>query len=202
MKSSKPLAKAGRPRTFCAEQALDHAMKVFWEKGYEGSSLPDLTAAMGMNRPSLYAVFGNKQELFHKALERYGATRMGFFDRALALPTARAVVERVLIDYIAVQTEAGSPRGCLRINCALACGDDAQPVRDELAAARAGCELKLRQRLQRAVAEGDLAPDADPELLARYVMSLAQGMAVQASGGVTRAQLLPLVALAMRAWPG
>lgn len=193
--------KAGRPRTFDAEQALDCAMKVFWEKGYEGSSLPELTRAMGMNRPSLYAVFGNKEQLFHKALEHYSDTRMKFFDEALALPTARAVVECLLTQYVDAQTECESPHGCLAVNAALACSDDALPIRDELAARRLRGEIKLRDRLRRAKEEGDLPPDACPEQQARYVTTLSQGMAVQAAAGVTRAQLQQLVTMLLRHWP-
>src|SRR3989441_4990422 len=94
----------GRPRTFDTDKALDKALKVFWRKGYEGASLPDLTAAMGINRPSLYAAFGNKEALFKKAVERYSTGPAGFFSQALAQPTARAVVERLLkggIDMVA-----------------------------------------------------------------------------------------------------
>ncbi|MCX7290974.1 TetR/AcrR family transcriptional regulator [Janthinobacterium sp.] len=143
-------AKTGRPRTFDADEALDCAMKVFWEKGYEGSSLPELTKAMGMNRPSLYAVFGNKEQLFHKALERYSDTRMRFFDAALEQPTARQVVEALLTQYVDAQTMPDGPHGCMGVNAALACSDDALPIRDELFARRLRGEIKLRDRLRRA----------------------------------------------------
>src|ERR1043165_2433188 len=100
---------AGRPREFNTEEVLDKALHVFWEKGYEGASLPDLTEAMGINRPSLYAAFGNKESLFRKALDRYGERRdMG---EALNAPTAREVVERLL--RCASDGQAGRPRGCL-----------------------------------------------------------------------------------------
>lgn len=193
--------KAGRPRTFCAEQALDSAMRVFWEKGYEGSTLPELTRAMGMNRPSLYAVFGNKEQLFHKALERYNATRVVLFDAAMEQPTSRGVVERLLTLFVDAQTEPESPHGCLGINGAVVCRDDVKPIRDELAANRFDNEIKLRQRLQRAVAEGDLPADASAEQLARYVMTVSQGMALQANAGVTRTQLHEVIAMVLRGWP-
>ena len=193
--------KAGRPRTFDAEQALDNAMKVFWEKGYEGSSLPDLTEAMGMNRPSLYAVFGNKQQLFQRALARYNATRMRFFDAALTQPNARAVVESLLSHYALAQTEPEQPHGCLSVNAGLACGDEALPMRDEAAACRHDNETRLHQRLARAREEGDLPSDVCPEQLARYVMTVAQGMAVQAAAGASREQLGQVVAMLLRGWP-
>lgn len=201
MKITKIPLKAGRPRTFDAEQALDCAMKVFWEKGYEGSSLPELTKAMGMNRPSLYAVFGNKQELFHRAMERYNATRLHFLDAALAQPSARAVVESFLVQYALAQTEPEQPSGCLSINAGLACGEDGEPARDEAAACRHGTEVRLRARLARAREEGDLAPDICPEQLARYVMTVSQGMAVQAAAGASRGQLQEVVAMLLRGWP-
>lgn len=193
--------KTGRPRTFDADQALDQAMKVFWEKGYEGASLPELTEAMGMNRPSLYSVFGNKENLFHLALERYALPREQLFAAALAQPTARAVVEYFLQHNADSQTESNQPHGCLVINGALACSDDARPIRDELIAHRANNEGRLRDRLLRARDEGDLPADACAGQLARYVMTVSNGMAVQAAAGATRQQLHEVVALVLRGWP-
>lgn len=202
MKESNKLpCKLGRPRTFDEEQALDRAMEVFWEKGYEGSSLPELTAAMGMNRPSLYAVFGNKETLFRKALERYQSTRMNYCEVALAQPTARAVVEALLRGAVDAQTRPDSPHGCLNVSGALACGDEAKPVRDELIARREHSETTLRERLRRAKVEGDLPADACPEQLARYVATVRQGLAVQAAAGVERAQLHQVIDIVMQSWP-
>lgn len=193
--------KSGRPRTFDAETALDKAMKVFWEKGYEGSSLPALTEAMGMNRPSLYAVFGNKENLFRMALERYGASHDPLFNAALEQPTARAVVEHFLRGNADAQTESENPHGCLVINGALACSDDALPIRDSLIERRAASEAKLRARLERAKADGDLPADSCSGQLARYVMTVSNGMAVQAAAGATRKQLQEVVDQVLRGWP-
>ncbi len=193
--------KSGRPRTFDAETALDKAMKVFWEKGYEGSSLPELTEAMGMNRPSLYAVFGNKENLFRMALERYGASHDPLFNAALEQPTARAVVEHFLRGNADAQTETENPHGCLVINGALACSDDALPIRDSLIERRAASEAKLRARLQRAKADGDLLADSCSGQMARYVMTVSNGMAVQAAAGATREQLQEVVDQVLRGWP-
>jgi AcrR family transcriptional regulator len=192
----------GRPRTFDEDVALDRAMEVFWEKGYEGSSLAELTAAMGMNRPSLYAVFGDKEGLFRRALERYQSTRMDYCDAALDAPTAREAVERLLRGSADAQTRPDSPHGCLNTCGALACGDDARPVRDELAARRSERERQLRERLERARTEGDLPPDADPAQLASFVATILQGMAVQAAGGATRSQLYRTIDFVMATWPG
>ncbi|RFP20353.1 TetR/AcrR family transcriptional regulator [Duganella sp. BJB488] len=193
--------KSGRPRTFDAETALDKAMKVFWEKGYEGSSLPELTEAMGMNRPSLYAVFGNKENLFRMALERYGATHDPLFNAALEQPTARAVVEHFLRGNADAQTEAENPHGCLVINGALACSDDALPIRHSLIERRAASEAKLRARLERAKVDGDLPVNSCSGQLARYVMTVSNGMAVQAAAGATRKQLQEVVDQVLRGWP-
>src|SRR5437588_3573741 len=110
---------AGRPRTFDAEKALDRALKVFWRKGYEGTSLPDLTKAMGINRPSLYAAFGNKESLFRKALDRYAEGPAAYMREALNKPTARAVAERLLGGTIDLLTDRRNPRGCHMVHGAL-----------------------------------------------------------------------------------
>src|SRR5688500_4799575 len=123
----------GRPRAFDADRALGRALKVFWRKGYEGASLPDLTKAMGINRPSLYAAFGNKEALFRKVLDRYAEGPAGYARAALDAPTARGVVERLLFGAVEMQSDRRNPRGCLLVQGALSCGDQAAPVRGELA---------------------------------------------------------------------
>ncbi|HEX8404750.1 MAG TPA: TetR/AcrR family transcriptional regulator [Duganella sp.] len=193
--------KTGRPRTFDAETALDKAMKVFWEKGYEGSSLPELTEAMGMNRPSLYAVFGNKENLFRMALDRYGSTHDPLFNAALKEPTARAVVEHFLRGNADAQTETDKPHGCLVINGALACSDDALPIRNSLIERRAASEVQLRERFEQAKVDGDLPADSCSGQMARYVMTVSNGMAVQAAAGATRQQLQEVVDQVLRGWP-
>jgi AcrR family transcriptional regulator len=191
----------GRPRAFDVDKALDRALKVFWRKGYEGASLPDLTKAMGINRPSLYAAFGNKEALFRKAIDRYVEGPASHFREALGEPTARGVVERLLRGSIEVITNSRNPRGCFMVQGALACGDTADPIRREMAKRRAAGEAALRERFERALAEGDLPRGADPADLARYVVTVTHGMAVQAAGGATRDGLKRVAELAMRAWP-
>jgi AcrR family transcriptional regulator len=199
--SSTPPRKTGRPRSFDEDAALEQAMQVFWEKGYEGSSLQDLTDAMGMNRPSLYAVFGNKENLFRMAAERYRAGHEPQFIAALMEPNARAVVSRLLRDTADAQTEDGKPHGCLVINGALACGEEAMPIRTSLAERRAEQKDLLCERFERARREGDLPADACPVQLARYVMTVSNGMAVQAVDGATRQQLHEVVDQVLRSWP-
>ena len=147
---------AGRPRAFDLNQALDQALEVFWKKGYEGASLPDLTKAMGINRPSLYAAFGNKEALFRQAIDRYIACNACHLKEALDEPTARQAVRRLLLKNIDLVTNAKSPRGCFLVQGALACGDDADPVRQELIKRRGLLEVALCERFKQAIAEGDL----------------------------------------------
>ncbi len=188
----------GRPREFDADQALDRALKVFWRKGYEGASLLDLTRAMRINRPSLYAAFGNKEALFRKVIERYVEGPAGYVREALDEPTARAVAERLLGGAVELLTDPRNPRGCLMVQGALACGEAAESVRRELVSRRAAGEAAVRQRFQRALAEGDLPADVDPGDLAGYVVTLIRGMAVQAAGGASREELRRVAELALR----
>ena len=192
----------GRPREFDVEKALDRALKVFWRKGYEGASLSQLTRAMGINRPSLYAAFGNKEALFRKALDRYAEGPTAYVHEALDEPTARAVAERLLEGTIDALTDPRNPRGCLMVQGALACGEAADSVRRELASRRAAGEGALRRRFERARAEGDLPADSDPADLARYVATVIHGMSVQAAGGASREELRRVAEMALRAWPG
>jgi len=175
-------------------------MRVFWKNGYEGTSLPALTKAMGINRPSLYATFGNKESLFRKAVDRYMEKSGGLMHEALAQPTARGTVERLLKGSIGSPTP-GKVRGCLLVQGALACSESADPIRKELASRRSEMEVLLRQRFERAITERDLRPDADPAGLAKYVATFQQGIAVQMAGGTARDKLLAVVDIAMRAWP-
>ena len=194
-------SRKGRPREFDADVALDRALRVFQEKGYEGASLPDLTKAMGINRPSLYAAFGNKEALFRKALDRYVGERGACMEETLSGPDVRAAVGRLLRDTADALTAPKSPHGCLLVQGALSCGDDAGAIRDELSSRRAASVVILRKRFERAVAEGDLPKGADTATLARFIATMLHGMSVQAAGGATRNELRRVAETAMRAWP-
>lgn len=191
----------GRPRGFDKEQALDRALEVFWRQGYEGASIADLTAAMGINPPSLYAAFGNKEALFCSALDRYGRVRTAYWSEAMAAPTAREVAEGLLRGTAKFLTDPCHPRGCLGVQGALACGEGGQSVRAALEARRAQAQAQIRDRLKRAKKDGDLPKDADVAALARYLSTLVEGMAVQAAAGASRKELLRVADMALRAWP-
>jgi AcrR family transcriptional regulator len=192
----------GRPREFCVDAALSAALAVFWSKGYEGTSLNDLTDAMGVTRPSLYAAFGNKEALFRKALDLYEREKMAFLRSALEAPTSRGVAERFLRSALEMQTSTSGPKGCLAVISSVACGAEAESIRAEVLARRASSEVVLLERFEQAKAEGDLAEGVDPAGLLRFLMAVVQGMAVQAGSGVPRAQLEKLVETTLFCWPG
>jgi AcrR family transcriptional regulator len=201
-KARKELSRpTGRPLSFDPDKALDRALDVFWRKGYEGASLSDLTKAMRINRPSLYAAFGDKEKLFRKVLDRYAEGPASHSIAALQEPTSRAVVERLLYGTADMLTSAGNPRGCLWVQGALACGNGADSVRKELISRRMAGEAALRQRLNRARMDGDLPPEANPASLARYIVIIIQGMSVQAAGGATRGELHCIIDIALQSWP-
>jgi AcrR family transcriptional regulator len=192
--------RSGRPREFDVDEALDRAMRVFWRHGYEGTALSDLTGAMGINRPSLYAAYGNKESLFEQVLKRYSEQVAGYVREALDEPTVREVVEHVLRGAVEATTSRGGPKGCLTVQGALACGPEGEGARAELAQWRHAAETSIRARLRRGQQEGDLPGTADPAELARYVATMVQGIAVQAAGGTGRAALLRTVETTMTAW--
>jgi AcrR family transcriptional regulator len=191
-----------RPREFDVDRAVDAALHVFWQKGYEGTSLTDLTEALGINRPSLYAAFGSKEGLFLRVVDRYISGPAAPVSAARNADTARDVATRTMRFYADAAGQPDRPRGCLLVQGALVCGDESESVRRALADRRHFVEAALVARFERARREGDLSTDARPSDLARYVWTVCYGLAVQAVGGATREQLRRVVDLAMRAWPG
>lgn len=191
----------GRHREFDVEKALDAALCVFWRKGYEGASYADLTEATGVERPALYSAFGNKEALFRQALDRYYERYLDYLPVALQLPTARAVTAHLFSNAIALNTRYPDHTGCLGINGVLAGSDEAEPIRQMLIDARAAAGLQLRERFERAKAEGDLPETAKPEALAAFVMAVLHGMAVQAKAGFSREMLEAVAEQALSSWP-
>ncbi|MFD7135759.1 TetR/AcrR family transcriptional regulator [Streptomyces sp. NPDC059894] len=191
----------GRPRGFNADEALERAMLVFWEHGYEGASLTSLTDAMGISTTSMYAAFGNKEELFRKVLERYTEGPSAYLPRALEEPTALGVATAILAGTVRTTTRPAHPHGCLGVQGALTTSDSGQEVRDLLVDWRNNGYSRTRERFQRAVDDGDLPPETDPGLLARYLTTFAYGIAVQAASGVGREELQEMADAALRNWP-
>lgn len=175
-------------------------MRAFWKHGYEGTTLPELEAAMGINRPSMYAAFGNKESLFRKALDRYVERNEAIVREALAEPTARRAIERLLKSAVS-GCDKSEMRGCMLVQGALSCGEAAESIQRELTARRSTLEQAIRDRFTRGIKDGDLPPDTDAAALAKYVSTVQQGNSVQASAGATRSQLLATIDIALRAIP-
>lgn len=191
----------GRPRQFDFDQALDAALILFWRHGYEGTSLAALAQVMGINMPSLYSAFGNKESLFRKTLARYIERPASYLSNALKTSNARLAIKKMFHGAIEMVMDPGHPDGCLLVQGALASGPAAEWVRRELSLRRAGAEAAVRRRLERAVEEADLPPATDPTQLARYLITVLWGMSVQAAGGATREQLLDIARYALRSLP-
>ena len=191
----------GRPREFNVDTALDAALRVFWRNGYDGASLTEITRSIGITKPSLYAAFGNKEQLFWKALERYVDGPASYYRRALSQSTARKVVDCLLRDAAEAMTSPNSPPGCLVVQGALGCGGTSKSIKSKLIALRLEAEDELRLRFERAIADNDLLETCSASDLARYILTVLQGMAIQATGGAPRADLKKTADIALRHWP-
>ena len=163
--------------------------------------MAELTAEMGITKPSLYAAFGNKEALFHKALDLYEREKLAYMSTALEAPTARGVAERLLHGALEMQTNSGDPKGCLGVISANACGVEAESIKAEVVKRRASSEAALLARFERAKSEGDLPKTIEPDALVRYLFALMQGLSVQAGSGATCAQLSQLVETSLALWP-
>ena len=195
-------ATKGRPREFDLDDALAAALRVFWSKGYEGASLTDLTEAMGITRPSLYAAFGNKEALFRKALDLYEQEKLAYMRAALEAPTAKGVAERLLRGALASQCSDCEPKGCLGVISSVACGEEAEAIREEVIKRRQSSRKALIERFEQARREGDLPADADIDGLTGYIFAVMQGMAVQAGAGAPREALERVLETSLMMWPG
>ncbi|USI72954.1 TetR/AcrR family transcriptional regulator [Sphingomonas morindae] len=191
----------GRPREFCVDQALGAALRVFWQRGYEGASLSELTEAMGITRPSLYAAFGNKESLFRKALDLYEREKLSYIQQALAAPTAREVADRLIRGALDKQGEGDEPKGCLSVVASLACAPQGEALRKEVVARRAAIDAAILARFERAKAEGDIPEGIESIGLARMLGAFIQGLMVQASSDVPREQLCAASATLKAIWP-
>jgi AcrR family transcriptional regulator len=191
----------GRPREFDLDVALAAALRVFWRNGYEAASMAELTAAMGITKPSLYAAFGNKEALFHKALDLYEREKLAYMTSALEAPTARGVAERLLRGALQMQTSTCDPKGCLGVISAAACGAEAESIKAEVVKRRASSEAAVIRRFEQAEADGELPEGMTPAALVRYLFALLQGLALQGGSGATCAELNQLVETSLAVWP-
>ena len=191
----------GRTRAFDADAALERAVELFARQGYEGTSVAELTKAMGITPPSLYAAFGNKRHLFDLVIERYGEHRRSYMEDVMGQPTARLAAKRFLEGAAEHDTEPGQPRGCLTVQGCLAASPEDRDVAEALARRRAANQDAIQRRLERGVEDGDLPAHTRPAALARYLLTVSQGISVQASGGASREQLLEVAELALSVVP-
>jgi AcrR family transcriptional regulator len=191
----------GCPREFDLNGALDRAIEVFWRNGYEGSSIADLTEAMGINPPSLYAAFGNKEGLFRQALDRYVEQRAGYWETALAAPTARGMVEGLLRGCADFLSQKCNPPGCLFVRSAASCSEATGDIRRALTARRAQAEARVRQRLEQARLDGELPAQLNPADYTRYVLALLEGMCMRATAGAGGEELHKVADMGLQIWP-
>jgi AcrR family transcriptional regulator len=190
--------KTGRPISFDKDAALEAAMLLFWERGYEGSSMADLTQAMGLNPSSIYAAFGDKHALFQLAVKRYMDSRAQYATKALHQPTLEKVIRALFDNTVAFLTAPGHPPTCMTLAGAMGCSVDANPARDLLTEIRKQNEVAIRKRLLQARKAGELAKDVNIDDYARYLSSILAGLSIQAANGSTKAQLHRTAQMALR----
>ncbi|MFF9167160.1 MULTISPECIES: TetR/AcrR family transcriptional regulator [unclassified Streptomyces] len=196
----RPSRPRGRPRAFDRATALEKAVMAFWERGYEATSVSDLTRAMGIGAPSLYAAFGDKRTLFEEVVRQYGATYGSFGERALAEEsTARSAVHRLLREAAVTYTAPGRPHGCLFVHAATNC--TSPEVEEFLRGVRNAHIAAFERRIHDGIAAGELPADTDAGALARHTGAIIQGMSQQARDGASREELEALAEFAMTVWP-
>jgi AcrR family transcriptional regulator len=186
-----------RPREFDEEQALESAMWVFWEKGYEGASLRDLTDAMGIDRSSMYASLGNKEELYYKVMDRYRDGPVSFVRAALQKPDIKDVVSSLLNSTVEFLADSRHPNNCMSLH-ALACGDEASPIKEKMIDWRLHPVKMLKNRFQLAEKKGELSSGADPEALAMYIMAIHSGLIVHRVNGAKKKELQKVADMALK----
>ena len=200
--AAKPRRPRGRPLSFDRDAALESAMHVFWERGYEAASIADLTAAMGVTPPSLYTAFGDKEKLFLEAIERYALGYGSISARALREePTARGAIERWLTESANELTEPCHPKGCMVVMAATNCSAAAERVQAALCLRRAEALADVGRRIQGGIDSGELPASTDATALANFYAAIYQGMSLQAKDGATHKALMATVRTAMSAWP-
>ncbi len=188
---------AGRKRGFDDQAALQTAMEFFWRQGYEGTSIADLTTALGINPPSLYAAFGSKRDLFEKALGRYMCQRTAQMEEAISKPGVDEAITALLLGRVEVFTDPDLPAGCMTVQSGLSLAKPHADIVEMLAQAREGMRLMVLERLARAVAEGELLPGTSCEALTRFIMTTLYGLSVEAAAGAPKDELIAAANLAI-----
>jgi len=202
MECSETITKArGRPREFDPDQALAAALRVFWTRGYESASMAELTEAMGITKPSLYACFGNKEALFRKALDLYERDKLAYVSTALEAPTARGVVERLFAGALSTHCGGTDPQGCLGVISTVAGTCEAESIREHVVARRVSSERALIDRFERAKTEGDLPAGIDAKAMAQCVTTVLGGLSVKAQGGACRNEQRAVADAFLAMWP-
>jgi AcrR family transcriptional regulator len=202
MKTTASAKILGRPRKFDKELALDNALKVFMQKGYEATSLTDITEALGINRPSVYAAFGNKEALFAQALAKYNQGPIAYLKEVLLEKTSRDVVRKMLMKSVALLTCAEQPRACLAIQSSISSELAAAGIQQHIINGLHQIEVNIKNRFDQAIAEGDLPKDTDAWLLTKYVTTIHKGLSIQAANGSNAEELRGIVEITLKSWPG
>lgn len=195
-----PAPTRGRPRSFDRDRVLDAAMHVFWAKGFAGASMTDLTSAMGIASPSLYAAFGSKEGLYREAIDHYVSTNVGSFWGVMDLPTARESVEGLLRNAARAFSAPGVPPGCMVMQTATEAGDLSVELANSLCEMRGSNAETLARRLQRGIEEGDVAAGTDVRAVADFYATVHKGLSLSAKGGAEADELHSVVTSAMAAW--
>ncbi len=203
MNTKAPSKTPGRPRKFDKDHALDTAMKVFMQKGYEATSITDITDALGINRPSVYAAFGNKEALFAQALGRYIQGPIAYLSEVLSEESSRDVVRELLMKSVELMVScAEKPRGCLAVQSSISSELAAAGIQQHILNGLHQIEMNIKDRFDRAVDEGDLPTGTDTWLLTKYVTTLHKGLSIQATNGASIEDLHGIVEVALKCWPG
>ena len=190
----------GRPRQFDVETALTAALRIFWLRGYEGASITELTTAMGIAKPSLYAAFGNKEQLFKRSVELYEREKTGYVDQALAEPTFDRMAKRLLLGAINVCADGSGLRGCLRVTSSAPCGIAVSAIREWVIDRQESWRRALARRLDVYRGQGGLPDQTDTQSLARYLSAVSEGLSIQAAAGVSEKDLRTVIEVALSHW--
>jgi AcrR family transcriptional regulator len=196
--NEKTTKKMGRPRSFDEDAALDTAMRLFWERGYEGTSMADLTKAMSLSAPSIYAAFGDKMALFQAAAKRYAEGPGQYQAKALRESTLKEVIQALFRNTVEFLNDSRYPSGCMTLTGAMACSVEDQAAKDFLAEIRKQNEEALRTRLQQARKSGELPAEVNIVDYARYLSTILGGLAIQAANGISRAEMKRIADMALR----